>query len=176
MNRSINSVLNRSLIDTVTSWHVSKYTVFYGPYFPVFGLNLEIYKISVFSPNTRKYGPEKTSYLDTFHTVDKAWFTRQYKVGTAQKITFSIKDFFSKCDQICRFLQIWSHLLNKSLMENIIFCAVWKTEIAVYGMIHCMVIIRLTKSVISNNCFKNYFILWKETALFTIKPQFSQSK
>ena len=28
--------------------------------------------LSVFSPNTRKYGPEKTPYLDTFHTVDVA--------------------------------------------------------------------------------------------------------
>ena len=36
---------------------------------------------------------------------------------------FSIKDFFSKCDQICSFLPIWSHLVNKSLMENFIFCA-----------------------------------------------------
>ena len=38
---------------------------------------------------------------------------------------FSIKDFFSKCDQIRRELWIWSHLLKKSLMENFIFCAVW---------------------------------------------------
>ena len=37
---------------------------------------------------------------------------------------FSIKDFFSKCDQIRGFLRIWSHLLKKSLMENFIFCAV----------------------------------------------------
>ena len=37
---------------------------------------------------------------------------------------FSIKDFLSKCDQIRRFLQIWSHLLKKSSMENFIFCAV----------------------------------------------------
>ena len=43
---------------------------------------------------------------------------------TAQKIKFSIKDFFSKCDQIRRELRIWSHLLKKSLMENLIFCAV----------------------------------------------------
>ena len=34
---------------------------------------------------------------------------------------FSIKDFFSKCDQICSFLWIWSHLLKKPLMENFIF-------------------------------------------------------
>ena len=40
------------------------------------------------------------------------------------KMKFSIKDFFSKCDQIRNFLQIWSHLLKKSLMENFIFCTV----------------------------------------------------
>ena len=37
---------------------------------------------------------------------------------------FSFKDFFSKCDQICRFLRIWSHLLKKSLIKNFIFGAV----------------------------------------------------
>ena len=43
---------------------------------------------------------------------------------TTQKMKFSIKDFFSKCDEIRSFLRIWSHLLKKSLMENFIFCAV----------------------------------------------------
>ena len=38
---------------------------------------------------------------------------------------FSITDFFSKCVQICSLLWIWSLLLNKSLMENLIFCAVF---------------------------------------------------
>ena len=37
---------------------------------------------------------------------------------------FSIKDFFSKCDQIRWSRRIWSHLLQTSLMENFIFCAV----------------------------------------------------
>ena len=37
---------------------------------------------------------------------------------------FSIKDFLSKYDQIRRNLRIWSHLLKKSLMENLIFSAV----------------------------------------------------
>ena len=41
--------------------------------------------------------------------------------STAQKMKFSIKDFFRKCDQIRSFLRIWSHLLKESLMEN--FCA-----------------------------------------------------
>ena len=44
---------------------MSKYRVFYGPYFPVFGL----YVINL---NTGKYGPEKTPYLDTFHEVHKS--------------------------------------------------------------------------------------------------------
>ena len=35
-------------------------------------------------------------------------------IYTAQKMKFSIKDFFRK-------LRIWSHLLKKSLMENSIF-------------------------------------------------------
>ena len=36
---------------------MSKYGVIFGPYFPLF------------SPNTGKYGPEITLYLDTFHVV-----------------------------------------------------------------------------------------------------------
>ena len=45
---------------------------------------------------------------------------------TAQKMKFSITDFFSKCEQIRSFLRIWSHLLMKSLMDNFIFCAVFE--------------------------------------------------
>ena len=41
---------------------------------------------------------------------------------------FSIKDFFSKCDQIRRKLQIWSHSLKKSFTENFIFCAVYSYD------------------------------------------------
>ena len=50
-------------------------------------------------------------------------------LDTAQKMKFSIKDFFGNCDRIRRKLQIWSHLPKKSLMENFILCAVrdlWK--------------------------------------------------
>ena len=39
----------------------------------------------------------------------------ELKAYTAQKMKFSIKDFFSKSDQIRRKLRIWLHLLNKSL-------------------------------------------------------------
>ena len=40
------------------------------------------------------------------------------------KMNFSIKDFFSKYDQIRRLLRTWSHLLKRSLIKNFIFCAV----------------------------------------------------
>ena len=50
----------------------------------------------------------------------KGW----YRSYSAEKMKFSIKDFSSKCDQIRRTLEIWSHLLDKSLMENLIFCTV----------------------------------------------------
>ena len=36
-------------------------------------------------------------------------------IDAAQKRIFSHEDFFSKCDQIRRELQIWSHLPKKSL-------------------------------------------------------------
>ena len=42
-----------------------------------------------------------------------------------KKLKFSIKDFFSKCDQIRSFLRIWLHLLKKSFMENLIFYVVY---------------------------------------------------
>ena len=55
--------------------------------------------------------------------------TSYYKwllIYTAQKMKFSIQDFFKKCEQIRR--RIWSHLLKKSWMENFIFCAVQTTS------------------------------------------------
>ena len=45
--------------------------------------------------------------------------------STAQKMKFSITDYFRKCDQIRRKLRIWPHLVKKSLMKNFIFCAVF---------------------------------------------------
>ena len=44
--------------------------------------------------------------------------------NSTQKMKFFIKDFFSKCDQSRRKLRIWTHLLEKPLMENFISCAV----------------------------------------------------
>ena len=72
-------------------------------------------------------------YLCLYIKVKYPWFyiTTPF---SAQKMKFSIKDFFSKCDQIHRKQPIWSQLMKKSLMENFIFCAVlllrmWAIEI-----------------------------------------------
>ena len=45
-------------------------------------------------------------------------------IYAAQRMKFSVKDFFSKCGQNRRKLRICSYLLKKSLTENIIFCVV----------------------------------------------------
>ena len=41
---------------------------------------------------------------------------------------FSIKDLFSKCDQIRSFVRIWSHLPKKFLMENFFFLCSEKVQ------------------------------------------------
>ena len=48
-----------------------------------------------------------------------------FKDFPAQKMKFSMKDFFSKFDQTRSFRQMWSHFPKKSLMENIIFCSLF---------------------------------------------------
>ena len=54
----------------------------------------------------------------------------QFKSALDKKMKFSIRDFFSKCDQIHRKLRIWSHLQKTSLMENFIFlCSAFTEEI-----------------------------------------------
>ena len=71
--------------------------------------------------------PGHVNFLD-FLAQTLTWIEKRIStptmIHTAWKMKFIIKDFFSKCDQIRRKLQIWSHLLKKSLMENFIFCTV----------------------------------------------------
>ena len=64
-----------------------------------------------------------TSFLYCLGNVEAVHWQGMLVGYTAQKMKFSIKNFFSEFDQICRKLRIWLHLLKKSLMENF-FCAV----------------------------------------------------
>ena len=79
-----------------------------------------------------KHKHRKKRYLIAYYnSMLEYWIKEVYsfeRTITAQKMKFSIKDFFSKCDQILRKLRIRSHLQKKSLMENFVFCAVyWET-------------------------------------------------
>ena len=53
--------------------------------------------------------------------IKKSSKTNSQFLNHYTKKKFSIKDFCSKCDQIRVKLRIWSHLLQKSLMENFFF-------------------------------------------------------
>ena len=73
-----------------------------------------------------------SAYINSFFILYSVWFCNflgDSRVGynwwsLHKKMMFSLKDFFSKCDQIRNFLRIWSHLIKKSLKENFTFCAV----------------------------------------------------
>ena len=49
---------------------------------------------------------------------DKRFGVSPIKIYEVQNMKFSFKDFFSKCDQICSLLRIWSQLLKQPFMEN----------------------------------------------------------
>ena len=55
---------------------------FSGPYFPVS------------SPNTEKHGPEKTSYLDTFHAVIKIIKDKSFPIEAINVIE-SLYDYWT---------------------------------------------------------------------------------
>ena len=69
---------------------------------------------------------DKIKYFISAECSDSLLYKFETKglfISTVQK---SVRDFYSKCDQICGFLHIRSHLLKKSSMKKFIFCAVLK--------------------------------------------------
>ena len=73
-----------------------------------------MHQFSIYRTYVRYFASQMFNYI-------MYWSQKVHK-----KMKFSIKDFFSKCEQIRRKLRICSHLLKKSLMENFVFCAVQK--------------------------------------------------
>ena len=78
---------------------------------------------------------------------------------------FSIKDFFRKCDRIRRRLRIWSHLLKKPLMENLIFCAVYNSKKSVKKIYDSKASQNLFESPWTNSATK-YLKDFKEIVVF----------
>ena len=104
-----------------SSWKVFKYRVCSGPYFPIFG------------QNTRKYGPEKTPYLDSFHTVIPNWymylfFFIRFFTFCSLSITFLIHRFFKTANQKhCLFLHIRDFKFDRNSI--LLFCKVTRKSL-----------------------------------------------
>ena len=79
--------------------------------------------VSLYSVRIQKNTDQKIFVFGLFYAVLNMPICRFSNTGLKLKICF--KDFFGKCDQIHSFLKIWSHLLEKFLMENFFFfCSV----------------------------------------------------
>ena len=106
----------------------------------------------------------KTQYAWMFTVLILNWVKRgdSYFVlmlsHTAQKKKFSIKDFFSENMQFHSFLQIWSYLLKKPLMENFIFCAVSTKEASFFSLMFLNLI--KNGSLIASCSFIPCWITW----------------
>ena len=79
---------------------------------------------------------------------------------------FSIKDYFSKCDQILRKLRIWLHLLEEYLMENFIFLCIY----SFCKTLHLKFIVNLCY-LIHQNTFRT--LAYLELCLFRYTEAFS---
>ena len=73
---------------------MSKYGVISGPYCPVFAPYLSFQYLSVFSPNTGKYGKEITPYLDSFHAMNIT--VKVIKCHTAELLKGTMISFFGR--------------------------------------------------------------------------------
>ena len=74
---------------------------------------LRLALLPYFQQNKRILGRSRTQIHKirvNIYYSSSTWLLLTY---TTQKMRFSIKDFFSKCDQICRKLLIWPHSSRK---------------------------------------------------------------
>ena len=69
-----------------------------------------------------KFQFEINSCTFTLQSRDLSQYHKIYLHSTKNKL--SLEDFFNKCDEMCSFLRIWSHLKEKLSIENFIFCVV----------------------------------------------------
>ena len=118
-------------------WKVFKYGVISGPYFPAFGLNTEY--LSVLRPNSGKYRPEITPYLETFHAVQVA-----------------VKQEFSLASSLWKFGQIPG--VRKSLGSNIAKYGTWMLHGLYKKNIHQKFIPGIFQRDIVGNCWKSFII------------------
>ena len=104
----------------------------------------------------------KSFDFDDWGTTDASTNTSLicgFPICTKNKVFLS--NFFSKCDQIRRFLRIWSHLLKKFLMENFIFCAVrWAPCSCLKAVNLLRILLDKSKIVTCSRLIRNHKFWW----------------
>ena len=81
---------------------------------------------------------------------ERLWFTsflNPWLLITAQKMNFSTKDFFSKCDQIRSKLWNWSNLLNNALVENFILVQWINADSEIKEASHCKSLLLISEMI-----------------------------
>ena len=81
----------------------------------------------------------------------------RFLIFSTQKMKFSIKDFFSKCDQIRRKLRIWSNLLKKILNGKLHFLS------SVFRHMATPEATRIYQFITNNHAL--FHLWWKENLL-----------
>ena len=95
--------------DSTTSYN-HKFKIFVRKLI-LFSFWVFFYKHSRFARLQGNGGTISLTFLYHFYPLHRHWnkcraIDLKYYSDTAQKMKFSVKDFFSKCGQICRFLRI----------------------------------------------------------------------
>ena len=90
-----------------------------------------------------------------------------------KKMKFPITDFFSKCDQICRKLRTWSHLLKKSVMVKTSFF-LWNhksnTSVVVFLMFSRVFFIETQTHLLSRMKILGITLLYLRCREAVVKP------
>ena len=99
---------------------------FSGPYFTVFGLNLEKYSVSLrIQSDAAKYRPEKTPFLDTFHAVKNlVVFIKLKNIANSH---FSSDKFFPIINSFLLIVIIFSFCLKSICSKFAKLNGVWKS-------------------------------------------------
>ena len=95
----------------VTAWRVSKYGVFSGPYFPVFGLNTEIYRVNLrIQSKYRKIWSKKNSALGHVSRSEyfKWWCDIKLSLLDGDYMILFCRDEISTCSAGTDFT-LWLH-------------------------------------------------------------------
>ena len=89
-----------------------------------------------------------------------------------QKIKFSIRDIFCKCNQIHRVLRIWSHLLKKSLIQKFVFVQCLLDDWYSHMVVNHFFFETLSKLLgVTHQSINRFTMLWKKIYCFTLSPR-----